>query len=862
MIAGSIASGLDVVFDGALDEGGWPGPGGEAGRARAGRVWLGPLGLLGRLELELGLGGRHVAPLERAVELGSALAGRDGFWARSLEADRLATAARLLADRDALRLWGWRGEPASERLAALWSATEAARPGIPDRLERVRAALAGRRTDLASVRVIEPVATLPALWREVFEALERAGTRMVQVRLPHVASAGDLGAARGAGFTPVGDGSLRLVRTHGVLAAADEVAAALAACPDLTGLVVIGPDAVLDGALARHGVPRLGARVPAPGTAALVRLCVESAFQPMDGADLHGLLCLDPGPVPRSIAVRLAAALGGFPGRGSDEWRDGLARGLEAIDAHTRGAVAARLAALLEPVVEAAAALPIEQLAARMRVLADWARGRLATAPSLGCVIARAERLVALARLDGRPLELAVLRRLCEAIEEPDVAGAPAELGLAAVASPGGVLGSPRAVIWWGFTRERAPRAPRLRLSVSERAALAAAGVTAPDAGAVMAREARRWRRPLALAAEALVLVCPRTDEVGGAAYPHPLWDELVAAMPEPALAARLHAVQVALPAPGGSGASIEARRLRAAPRPLPAPAEAVRASRAIGLREPESASSVETLLGCSLAYVLRYAGDLGPGLSAPPAQPGPRLCGNLVHHVLARVFACGVIEPDAAARRAAAVLDAELPRLAETLLLADHGAERAAVRRAIVDSARAVAAAIRLAGSTIRGLEVPLEGKIGPVTLAGRADLLLADPDHVLDFKWGGTRHGAMLRAGAAVQLALYAELARTGPSLPGAAYVLARTGRLVAARGAPLPGASVPSAYTLDDTLCAARAAIERRIGELAGGALVAPGAIEEPPASQLADGVLRVAPGCARCELDGLCGRRGRA
>jgi hypothetical protein len=60
----------------------------------------------------------------------------------------------------------------------------------------------------------------------------------------------------------------------------------------------------------------------------------------------------------------------------------------------------------------------------------------------------------------------------------------------------------------------------------------------------------------------------------------------------------------------------------------------------------------------------------------------------------------------------------------------------------------------------------------------------------------------------------------------------------------------------------LRATQAALEQRLRELAGGELVAPGAIEDAPASRLADGVLQVAPACARCELDGLCGRRGRA
>ena len=860
MTTSSFTSGLEVLFDWAIDEGAWP-PAGAGARATAGRVWLGPLGLLTRLELELGLARRPATPLERAVELAASLAGTDGYWSRSLEVDPWATARRLLEEYDMLRLWGWRGEPASARLAALWSAMRAARPGIPDRLDRVHAALARRCTDIALVRIVEPIAALPRLWQQVFEALQRAGTQIVETSLSHAPASGDLGASRAASFTPAGDGSLRLLRSHGILSAAEEVAGGLAACPELRGLVVIGPDAVLDAALVRHGLPRLGTRVPAPGTAALVRLCVESAFRPMDAADLHALLCMDPGPVPRHIAWRLAAALERFPARGSAEWQAALASGLEATDVDARGALTARLAALLDPIADRTAALPIDRLAARMRVLADWARGRLATAPGLAGVIATADRLIALVRLGGVHLELAALRRLCEELEEPDTAGAAAEHGLAAITNPGALLGNPRVVVWWGFTCDRAPRALRLRLSREERVALDADDVTAPDAGVVMEHEARRWRRPLALASEAVVLVCPRTDEVGGPVHPHPLWDELIAAMPEAALGARLQVSQMALPWPGKSGAWIEARRVRVALRPGPTPIEVVRASRALGLRKLDSASSIEDLLGCSLAYVLRYTGDLRVGLSIPAARPGPLLYGNLVHHVLARVFADGAIDPDGAAGRAAAIADAELPRLAETLMLPDHQAERVAVRHAIVESARVLAACIAGAGARIRGVEVKLEGKLGPATLAGRADLLLAEPDHVIDFKWGGSRQREMLRAGAAVQLALYAELARTGPRLPGVAYLVTRTRRVLAARGARLPAASEPTAYSVEEMLRATQAALEDRLRELAGGQLVAPGAVDDAPASRLADGVLRVAPACAYCELDGLCGRRGR-
>jgi hypothetical protein len=213
--------GLEVVFDWAIDGGGWPGPLAEVHDTSVGETWLGPLGLLGRLELELGLPSRHATPLERVIALTSTMSGTNGFWARSFDTDPIATARRLLDDRDTLVTWGWSGQPASERLAALWSATAPARPGVPDRLRVVLDALVRRQIDLASVRVVDPVDHVPPLWQQVFVALQRQGVRVLEQPLPVVPSAGDLAGARASGFTPIGDGTLQLLRPHGSLAAAE-----------------------------------------------------------------------------------------------------------------------------------------------------------------------------------------------------------------------------------------------------------------------------------------------------------------------------------------------------------------------------------------------------------------------------------------------------------------------------------------------------------------------------------------------------------------------------------------------------------------------------------------------------------------
>ncbi|MDQ3340777.1 MAG: PD-(D/E)XK nuclease family protein [Myxococcota bacterium] len=528
-----------------------------------------------------------------------------------------------------------------------------------------------------------------------------------------------------------------------------------------------------------------------------------------------------------------------------------MVAGLEVFNGEQRASVAARLRELFEPAVDRDVALPMAQLVLRMTTLAEWARGRRGTEPTLDGVAMQASQLIGLAELSGEgALSLAELRRMCASLDSPGVVVNIGEAGLGAVAEPGAILGATTTTVWWNFSRTQAGFVPRLRLSVGEHAALAAWGVTIPDPGAATATISRRWRRPLDLATESVILVCPRTTETGEPSYPHPLWDELVGTLPDGSPAARLvvDAWQLS--------------RTTLTPRPLPAAADTARVVRPLFVRDVESASSLETLLGCSLAYVLRYVAELRGGIGSPVAEPGPLLSGSLAHHVLARVFADGPRDPDTAARLAIATFDAELGQVAETLCLPDHESERSAVRRAIAATAFTIADSIARSGATLRGVEVMLEGKLDAVTVASRADLLLSAPDHVIDYKWGASRNRQRLISGTAIQLAIYAELARTGATLPGAAYLILRTGRMLAAHGAALPDAISPTRHTIADTLDVTRSALRARISELAGGVFVAPSAVVEARPSHVVDGQLRLAPQCGFCRFDGLCGRRGRA
>lgn len=828
-----VSRGLRVIFDPAIDRGVWLGP--TSRPATFGEAWLGPSGLLGRLELELGCGGAVLSALERASALVTKLATRGGWWRASYEADPLGTCQRLLRDRDLLALWGWRGEAASDRLAELWAATTNAAPGIPDRLRDIHAALEHGPLPIDCVDVLSPVAGLPTLWRTVLGALADVGVRVTETPGP---------AAR----APVDVNALTMLRPHGPLAAADEVAASLAALPSLAGVLVIGGDDVLDAALHRHGLPRLGAPAQPAASVALVRLVVEAAFEPMEAGDLHSLLCIDPGPIPRALAVPLIAALTKLPGRRSHLWRAAADDALAKIDESRRGVLRERIEMLLMPAARRGDKVAAAEILSRLHLVGTWARGRAESEPSLGTVallVARAAALVA--RLGMTEVTLTQLRRLVDDLDDDAALAAVADAGLAGVAEPGAVLGPADVIVWWGFTRQNTRKAAQVRLSLEEHDRLVRLGVTPPDLGAVMQAEATRWRRPFE-AARTLILVCPQTDETGEREFPHPLWDELCAELPDRRAAARLEKTRLDL------------TRRAVPPRSLPAPSVTSQAGRPLPLRDPESPSSLARLLGCSLSWALHYHGRVQPGLSSGAAAPTPLLYGTIAHHLLARVFRDGALGADAAADEAARVVDDELSAICETLDLPRYQVERAAVKHAIVESARELGRLITATGASVRGVEVEVRRSLGGVTIRGYADLILGCPDAVLDLKWGRSSYIDKLKAGTALQLAAYAEPFAEDASRPEVAYFLLGKQQLVGEPGSVFPGVTIPGSTTSDVTWRAALAALERRRAELAAGELFAPAGDGTEIESRLGDGLLTLAPECTYCELGGLCGQRG--
>ncbi len=790
-------------------------------------------------------------------------------------------------------------EEGTERLAELAAVTRAVAPGVVDRLWALVELLeqGRRRLDIERIELLEPEAGLGLVWRRLLAALRQAGVTVVEREPEAVAAAAgsDLAGCQQGDFEPRGDGSLQLLRTGGWAEAAEEAAAWLAAAPAGESAVVIWPDPVLDHALQRHGLPTLGGASALHGSSllAVLPLVVELGWWPPDARLAHQLLLLPLSPIRRSAARRLAAALQDWPLVGGPEWSAALAAALEAIeDPAERAKVAERIAVVFERGVQRDQPYPAAELGRRVALVERWARGYQAVVASNAAERA-GQIAVGIDEQDGRtpdphsgprprdawrPEDFAPLMRQCAVLRglmaasgrqafaprelgfmlerSTEAAGAaavhPARAGLTALGAPGALTAPVDRVLCWDFSLSRHQPPAGVPLAPAERRALQAAGVELSDARQQARRRARRWLRPLHMARRAVLCVCPRRSRIGEDEFAHPAWDAIAARAG--AHAGRLQADRLLQP---------PAREPRRPRPPLQPQAGMQLEAGSVARRERESASSLEKLLRCPLAHTLRYPARLKPGpADPPPAVDGPLLLGSLAHRVLARV-----LEPLRAGRplapeQAAAAARAELERGAAGLFLPGQEQVRKRLELRPAAAAASLAECIAAGGLRVVGLEHELQGTAAHLALQGRIDLLLDGPPAVVDFKWSGaTKKRQALERNTAVQLAVYARLARprADAPLPAVAYYLIDGDRLLASEHARLPGAEPVAGAEPEQCWAALAPTAADLFAELAAGRVAAPGNDEAPRNNDsIADGRLRLAPQCGYCDYSALCGR----
>lgn len=775
-------------------------------RNALGESTLGPLGLLGLLETQLGLLRSQPSQAERVVQMRACLAQacHDGrFYARSFLADELGTAATLLAWRDQWYEHGWDGRltgRVGDRLRAMAEVEELARdqvaPGVGERLAEVLATLRERVPPIDAVELVDPLDAFPLAWRRVLALLPLESGPAPETEPPSGSMLGALQFAlrqsqSGTVPAPVAwrdDGSVRIVQGQTRMAAAQWFAHAIRRGSGNQAVVAECEGSTIDAALDALDLPRLGLTDPSPyrPTLQLLPLVMRLMWQPLD---FHALLqCLSHPvhPLPAYARRRIAEKVAGAPGIGGQGWAAMLAD----IDAHygeQAGEVRRGIDAWIDhPRFSAQDGAPLTALYERVARLAEYFRNRLTDeddARRAGWMAGHAQSM-AVQHAIGALSEQGVLTIRPEALDKLIVQATSrgsvnplldAQAGAGAcVTDPAALVEPFDDVMWWNLAS--VPTVSAYPWSMSELAALRQAGVGLPETDSLLRRQASGWLQPILQASRTITLVLPPDGE-----EVHPVWLLLSGILADP----RIEKVEDLLTAAPRAEESAPVACL-----PLPTRRRWWQLPDAAEIRWPEamSFSSLEQLLFNPYQWVLNYPARLRASalLSLPDDF---RLLGNLAHRTVERLYQA----PDGAQWSQDQVLDwfdghldAIIAEEGAVLLMPGKRAELESFRLRFRAALPRLHGMLRTAGASHIEPEAPLEGEVALGRITGSADLVLTLPKRaqaIVDMKWAGEKkYRDKLSAFTHIQLAIYAQLValRTG-RWPGVAYFILRDGELL---------------------------------------------------------------------------------
>ena len=694
-----------------------------------------------------------------------------------------------------------------------------------------------------------------------------------------------------------GDGSFAMVRCDNELVAADIAAEWLAASPEANGDVVIvrqGDGTVLDAACHRLGLPRPGGSRLSPFRGALqsLPLAFETAWQPLDPERVLELLLMRGSPIPHGTGRWFAEVLRDFPGTGGGRWRQAwekaekrLSEELAAggLDEPGRDRKLRKTLAdwrqWLEPVrYPRDAGVPAKAADAICRKVQAWAIGRASTnadgiyLEAAGAASALAETIAA-SGLD--PITKPQLDRMIDAVIAEGIArpGTVAEAApWTAVDNPAQIWSEAQSVLWWGFSGS-GTGVRALPWTAAERDELAAAGVAllAPEAAAALQLDAER--RAILAARQQVLLIEPALTAAESTAS-HPIWHELTGldGLDRAVVDGRTLRCgrRAALCGRTWDLEPVAARRLPEPIRDWSMPGDL------IGPREVESATSLESLLGCPLNWVLRYQGHLRQTELLDMAE-GNRLKGNVAHEVLARFFSGPAPDsPEQVREQVAALLEEMLPEIGSPLLLPGMIREREDLHRNTIESAVVLVGILKSRGLSVTGTERHHSHSLEDGSkLLGSIDLELESAEGqqaIVDLKWSDwdRYRRREIAEGRPIQLAVYSRLLNAGllkkgrrHDFPPGAYFMMKQRRLLATDAEPFPPEFRVEGDELSRVWGGVMKARDSALAELAAGRVLAAGVeTEGEAASEGAEtGEARIAidPPCRFCSFGRLCGFR---
>lgn len=855
------------------------------------RVRVGRKNLIGILQTRLGLTRSETPNAERVSQYAEKLKRLDSpeaWFHRSFHVDPWSTAQELLAARDDAVANGWDGRlpdsaqgmgnegpsPLLRTVAAAEFVEGDLAPSLADDLREILDELENSPMPLGIDRLIlqHPESTFPAIWQRLVAAIRTRGVNVSEASRPQ------------------SHPELTVLQAETEWEAAEHAARWLAAgSNEGTAVVCSDSTSVLDQYLTAVGQPRLGAGAQSRWRAQdqLIPLFFELVWAPVDVHLLAQFLTLPDTPVRRKAGRLLLHSLREEPGTGGEAWQ----KAVEEIAGDST--LGPELAATLDHAFNTGLLRADDSVDGRALVAASqWfaavLNSRAAFDPRLQSSAAQLKRVLALlaplpalSRQDLRRIISAVVIPVADPIIPSEAAP---WLKLNHLVELGENVDD---VLWWGFQSATTPTARRWEKHDVEM--LGRVGVHPPSPEQLTALAVDQTLNA-AGRARRLVLV-QISQRNGEPTRGNPLLEALVNAQPgmnDLSLSKRIEkltATPEQLISSFGrwqlAGRSAELSPAQRHRPEAPAPILEVKPNPTLA-PDHLSFSQLNTLLGCSLAWALKYKSKLRvPDAAQIPSDN--QMLGLFAHKVVevlqAQLYAENRATPSLEEVRV--VVERLLPHFASELLLPGEKARRHAVQGTLEAAVSTFFEQLESGGVVLQGMEEEFEkelrlkagGQEHIVSVGGRADAVGIDDEGrkvVVDLKWSNwdKYRRAEVQNGEALQLALYQwafhddELPPDSPT----AYYLIKQRSFASAHdhfGTPLRRAQDPAQlwqkairsaeFTLDQVLAGHITAAKPAEDAIPEGEPDAPTKVAEA-------GRLYVKPNCHYCDFATLCGLKG--
>jgi RecB family exonuclease len=334
--------------------------------------------------------------------------------------------------------------------------------------------------------------------------------------------------------------------------------------------------------------------------------------------------------------------------------------------------------------------------------------------------------------------------------------------------------------------------------------------------------------------------------------YPHPLWDELLAASNnkvEQLVCKRIQdAVSSAVTTPP--------------PLQVPCPQSVWNiAPETVQPREVESPSSLESFLGCPLKWSLQYCGGIRGDHSTSLPNLVPVL-GSLAHTLLEEVLgATELPTPEAGEKMAADLFEQKAPKMVAALFQEGMEADRERIRRTLMLATHALLEHLHQAGVHKVSLEQKLSGTFSAQRLEGYADIVIDTPFTVLDMKRSWAKfYKEKMQAGTVLQIVLYGYMLKElRGRYPELAYYTLEDQTLLTTDPRSFPQGEDVVVTDTEESFQIFEGTFNAAWDVVRSGQLLCPGNNGEEIKARVEEGTLILEPPCKFCEYDVLCGRR---